>query len=89
MARIDLGNVIGPQGPKGDKGDTGAAGTDGKDYVLTEADKTEIAGQVAPVPVNNTTTNETFGLNGITVSTTDLTAGSSALETGKLYFVYE
>ena len=42
----------GPQGPKGDKGDTGEtgpqgpAGADGKDYVLTEADKQEIAGMV-------------------------------------------
>lgn len=83
MARIDLGSVIGPQGPQGPQGDPGA------DYVLTEADKTEIAGQVTPVPMNNTTTSETFGLSGITVSTEDLTAGESALETGKLYFVYE
>lgn len=39
----------GPAGPKGDKGDTGAtgpAGANGKDYVLTEADKQEIAGKV-------------------------------------------
>lgn len=42
----------GPQGEKGDKGDTGAtgpqgpAGANGKDYVLTEADKQEIAGMV-------------------------------------------
>ena len=39
----------GPAGPKGEKGDTGAtgpAGANGKDYVLTEADKQEIAGMV-------------------------------------------
>lgn len=39
----------GPAGPKGDKGDTGAtgpAGSNGKDYVLTDADKQEIAGMV-------------------------------------------
>ena len=39
----------GPAGPKGDKGDTGAtgpAGANGKDYVLTEADKQEIAGMI-------------------------------------------
>lgn len=39
----------GPQGEKGEKGDTGAtgpAGANGKDYVLTEADKQEIAGMV-------------------------------------------
>lgn len=40
----------GPQGPKGDRGEVGPAGkdgepgADGKDYVLTEADKEEIAG---------------------------------------------
>lgn len=42
----------GPQGPKGDtgaagpKGDTGPAGPAGADYVLTAADKQEIAGMV-------------------------------------------
>lgn len=42
----------GPAGPQGEKGDTGAtgpqgpAGADGKDYLLTEADKQEIAGMV-------------------------------------------
>ena len=42
----------GPAGPQGEKGDTGAtgpqgpSGADGKDYVLTEADKQEIAGMV-------------------------------------------
>ena len=44
--------ATGAVGPKGEKGDTGAtgpqgpAGADGKDYVLTEADKQEIAGMV-------------------------------------------
>ena len=33
----------GIQGPKGDKGDSGVNGVDGNDYVLTDADKTEIA----------------------------------------------
>jgi lysophospholipase L1-like esterase len=37
----------GSQGAKGDKGDTGAKGADGKDYVITSADKTEIADEVA------------------------------------------
>lgn len=40
----------GPQGPKGDKGDPGEpgpAGADGKDYILTDADKQEIATIVA------------------------------------------
>lgn len=33
-------------GEKGDKGDPGAPGADGKDYILTESDKSEIAGMV-------------------------------------------
>ena len=43
---------IGPQGPKGDKGDPGEigpqgpAGQNGNDYVLTDADKQQIAGLV-------------------------------------------
>lgn len=38
---------VGPAGPKGDTGATGPAGADGKDYVLTEADKNEIADMAA------------------------------------------
>ena len=34
---IDCGNVVGPQGPQG------LPGADGKDYVITDADKVEIA----------------------------------------------
>lgn len=59
MEAIEL--LPGPQGPKGDQGEPGPAGpagndgapgengkdgADGKDYVLTEADKAEIAGMV-------------------------------------------
>lgn len=29
MAKVDLGNIMGPQGPKGVKGDTGATGPKG------------------------------------------------------------
>jgi hypothetical protein len=36
----------GEKGEKGDKGDKGADGKDGNDYILTEADKTEIANAV-------------------------------------------
>ena len=36
----------GPQGEQGPKGDPGPAGADGKDYVLTDADKTDIAAKV-------------------------------------------
>lgn len=51
-----IGNIKGPKGDKGDPGYTpvkgkdyfdGAPGKDGKDYVLTKADKTEIAEQAA------------------------------------------
>ena len=38
-----LQGEAGPQGPKGDKGDTGPAGAS---YILTQEDKTEIAGMV-------------------------------------------
>ena len=30
MAKVDLGNVVGPQGPKGDTGPQGAAGKTGQ-----------------------------------------------------------
>lgn len=36
----------GPEGPQGPQGPQGPAGTAGKDYVLTDADKQEIAGMV-------------------------------------------
>ncbi len=39
--------LTGPQGPQGPKGETGATGKDGQDYVLTAADKAEIAEQAA------------------------------------------
>lgn len=37
------------KGDKGDKGDPGEPGVDGEDYVLTEADKNEIAGIAASI----------------------------------------
>lgn len=44
----------GIQGPQGEPGPQGPAGQDGKDYVLTEDDKTAIAGLVvASLPVYN------------------------------------
>ena len=39
----DAGAFVGPQGPKGDTGDTGPTGPKGDSYVLTSADKAEIA----------------------------------------------
>lgn len=47
--RIQLANstgLMGPTGPQGPKGDRGERGEPGKDYVLTEADKREIAGMI-------------------------------------------
>lgn len=41
--------IQGIQGDKGDKGDTGETGANGKDYVLTEADKEEIARMIDEV----------------------------------------
>ena len=38
--------ATGPQGPKGDTGATGPQGPQGDDYVLTIADKAEIANTV-------------------------------------------
>lgn len=45
----------GPQGEQGPKGDPGPAGADGKDYVLTDADKTDIAAKVE-IPDGSVTT---------------------------------
>lgn len=39
----------GPEGPQGERGEPGEKGADGKDYVLTEADKQEIAELTAPL----------------------------------------
>lgn len=72
--------VIALKGDTGPAGSTGPAGADGKtpvkgtDY-FTTADKNEIVAQVKSTMY--------------TYSTTDLTAGSSPLTTGNLYFVYE
>jgi hypothetical protein len=66
----DIGDT-GAKGDKGDKGDTGATGAkgaDGTDYVLTEADKQEIATMVVGML---STENWTFTLdNGSTVTKT-------------------
>ncbi len=47
----------GPQGEQGPKGDPGPAGADGKDYVLTDADKTDIAAKVE-IPDGSVTTDK-------------------------------
>lgn len=44
--REQLRGPKGEDGAKGDKGETGPQGPAGKDYVLTDADKQEIAGLV-------------------------------------------
>ena len=65
----------GADGAKGDKGDKGDTGATGPAYTLTDTDKNSIATSVK---------NSLY-----TYSPTDLIAGTSALETGKLHFVYE
>lgn len=47
----------GPQGKQGPKGDPGPAGADGRDYVLTDADKADIAAKVE-IPDGSVTTNK-------------------------------
>lgn len=52
MAKVDLGQVIGPVGPKGDTGADGYTPVKGTDY-FTEADKQEIASaaaEIVPIP---------------------------------------
>lgn len=82
MAKVLIGNIKGPKGDTGPAGPSGTAGATGpagytpvkgKDY-FTEEDKKSLAAYYAPV--------YTYGTN-------DLQAGTSALETGKLHFVYE
>lgn len=82
MAKIKLGNIKGPKGDTGPSGPAGAAGPQGAagytpvkgvDY-FTEADKKSLSTYYAPA---------------YTYGTQDLEAGKTALETGKLHFVYE
>ena len=82
MARVLIGNIKGPKGDTGPAGPAGATGPQGaagytpvkgKDY-FTEADKKSLGAYYAPT--------YTYGTN-------DLVAGTTALETGKLHFVYE
>lgn len=82
MARVLLGNIKGPKGDTGPAGPAGAAGAQGaagytpvkgKDY-FTEADIQSLKTYFAPT--------YTYGTN-------DLQAGTTALTTGTLHFVYE
>ena len=65
----------GPAGPQGIQGPEGPQGIPGPAYTLTEDDKNSVA--------------ETVKNSLYSYSTTDLTAGSSALTTGQMYLVYE
>ena len=76
----------GPAGPKGDKGDTGAtgpAGANGKDYVLTEADKQEIAGMVEVPGGVGAAIDDTTPSATTTYSSTKIEAELSALNEAK------
>ena len=73
---------------KGDKGDTGAtgpqgpAGADGKDYVLTDADKQEIAGMVK-VPGGGAAIDDTTPSTTTTYSSQKIEDELSALNEAK------
>lgn len=76
----------GPSGPKGDKGDTGAtgpAGANGKDYVLTEADKQEIAGMVEVTGGGGAAIDDTTPSTTTTYSSQKIEDELSALNTAK------
>ena len=88
MAKTLIGNIKGPKGDTGPAGPTGPTGpigptgpqgeagytpVKGKDY-FTEADKKSLGTYYAPL--------YSYGTN-------DMQAGTTALETGKLHFVYE
>lgn len=82
MAKVLIGNIKGPKGDPGPAGPAGVAGPQGEaghtpvkgtDY-FTEEDIKSLEEHYAPV---------------YTYGTDDLEAGTTALETGKLHFVYE
>lgn len=95
-----LQGVPGPQGEKGDTGAAGPQGPQGEQGPQGPAGPAGADGQSAYAAAQAggyTGTESTFyadlaaigGQTAITASTTDLTAGSSELETGKVYLVYE
>ena len=97
---VNNGQLQGPPGPQGEKGESGADGTSAviTDVTASVDDTTGLPS--VEVTMGGTETKRTFyfafsGLKGeqgkfpYTYDTTDLTAGNSSLETGRLYFVYE
>lgn len=67
----------GEKGDKGDKGDPGEPGADGTDYILTDADKTEIAEMAAElVEIPDSSQNAALTFTGAVEATYD---GSEAL----------
>ena len=90
------------KGEKGDKGDTGAAGKDGAQGPAGPQGETGPAGANATINgvnaltvkggqgVSATQSGSTLTISAnYTYGTTDLTAGTSALTTGKMHLVYE
>lgn len=78
-------NLKGEKGDKGDKGDTGPAGSNATvtvDSALSSSSTNPVQNKVVNSALAGKAPSYTYG-------TTDLTAGTSALTTGVLYFVYE
>lgn len=64
--KLENGEFVGKPGEKGDKGEKGE---DGKDYVLSEEDKKEIAGNIKVTASNNFNPNSTEPISGVGLGT--------------------
>lgn len=74
----------GAQGPQGEQGPAGADGKDGEDYVLTDADKEDIASSAAELVANDYAIRETIfiGLDGYCYSADGIAYPFSNLKIG-------
>lgn len=85
MAKVDLGNVVGPQGPKGDtgaQGPIGKTGPKGDQGPIGETGPQGPKGSTGPQgPIGNTGPQGPAGKNGITPT--------FSIENGHLYADYD
>lgn len=85
MAKVDLGNVVGPQGPKGDTGAQGPIGKTGPQGPIGETGPRGPIGETGPKgdqgPKGNTGPQGPAGINGITPT--------FSIENGHLYADYD
>lgn len=85
MAKVDLGNVVGPQGPKGDtgaQGPIGKTGPKGDQGPIGETGPQGPKGSTGPQgPIGNTGPHGPAGTNGITPT--------FSIENGHLYADYD